>query len=52
MEEERKVASILSAATRVGLTSSTLYSDSNDIFKYLGIEIEVQFASSEGTKVF
>jgi hypothetical protein len=46
------VASILSAATRVALTSSTLYSDSNDIFRYLGIEIEAQLASSEGIKVF
>jgi hypothetical protein len=46
------MASIMSAATRVALTSSILYSDSNDIFRYLGIEIEVQLASSESIKVF
>jgi hypothetical protein len=52
MVEERKVALIFSAATRVALTSSSLYSVSNDISRYLGIEIEVQFVSSKGIKVF
>ena len=34
MEEERKVPSMFSGAMRVAATSSTLYSDSNDMFIY------------------